>query len=290
MAEKKYYWLKLHKDFFKRHDIRIIESMENGKDYILFYLKLLVESVSHNGELRFSDTIPYNEQMLSTITNTNIDIVRSAMKVFSELGMIEIMEDSTIFMNEVEKMIGSSSSDEQTKESTRLRVQRHRQKQKEIEQQELQKRYCNVTCNGELEKEKELDTDKDNKGIVEQDSTAPYKEIIDYLNLKANTHYKHTTKSTQTKIKARLKEKFTVEDFKAVIDIKCSQWLGDKKMEPFLRPETLFTASHFESYLNEARRKTAKPKSDWDGLAERLDKEAVDKLSSMNYEDYGDFN
>ena len=40
----KYYWLKLHKDFFKRHDVSIIEDMPNGKDYILFYLKLLVET------------------------------------------------------------------------------------------------------------------------------------------------------------------------------------------------------------------------------------------------------
>ena len=73
MASKKYYWLKLQKDFFKRHDIQIIESMPNGKEYILFYLKLLAESVSHEGELRFSETIPYDEKMLSVVTNTNID-------------------------------------------------------------------------------------------------------------------------------------------------------------------------------------------------------------------------
>ena len=108
MAEaKKYYWLKLKRDFFKRHDIIIVENMPNGKDYVLFYLKLLVESLDHDGNLRFSDTIPYNEQMLSTITNTNIDIVRSAMKIFTELNLIEILEDKTIYMNEVEKMLGS---------------------------------------------------------------------------------------------------------------------------------------------------------------------------------------
>lgn len=106
MAEKKYYWLKLQRDFFKRHDIRIIEGMDNGKDYVLFYLKLLVESIDHEGELRFSEAIPYNEKMLSTITNTNIDIVRSAMEVFTQLGMIEILDDATIFMAETNKMLG----------------------------------------------------------------------------------------------------------------------------------------------------------------------------------------
>ena len=109
MADKKFYWLKLKRHFFKRHDIRIIEAMPNGKDYILFYLKLLLESIDHEGELRFSDAIPYNDQMLSVITNTNIDIVRSAMKLFVELKLVEIKSDETIYMEEVSKMIGSET-------------------------------------------------------------------------------------------------------------------------------------------------------------------------------------
>ena len=107
---ERYYWLKLKKDFFKRHDVKIIEGMENGKDYVLFYLKLLCESLDHNGNLRFSDTIPYNESMLASITGTNIDVVRSAMKVLVGLNLIEIFDDQTIFMREVEKMTGSETA------------------------------------------------------------------------------------------------------------------------------------------------------------------------------------
>ena len=164
MADK-YFWLRLKKDFFKRHDIRIIEAMPNGKDYILFYLKLLCESVDHEGNLRFNDTIPYNEEMLSTITNTNVDIVRSAIKVFSELGMMELLDDGTFFMTEVNKMIGTSVQDEHTRETTRLRVQAYRERQKQ-KQLECAERYSNVTCNGEidieLEKDKEIDNKKEN--------------------------------------------------------------------------------------------------------------------------------
>ena len=109
MAGKKFYWLKLKRDFFKRHDIRIIEEMPNGKDYVLFYLKLLLESIDHEGSLRFSDTIPYNEQMLSVVTNTNVDIVRSAMKLFTELKMMDVLDDATIYMAEVNNMIGSET-------------------------------------------------------------------------------------------------------------------------------------------------------------------------------------
>lgn len=125
--QKKYYWLKLKKDFFKRHDIRIVEEMPNGKDYILFYMKLLLESIDHEGELRFSDTIPYNESMLATITNTNVDIVRSAMQVFTELKMIEILDDGTVFMTEVLKMIGSASNSDTANRQRRFREKKRQE-------------------------------------------------------------------------------------------------------------------------------------------------------------------
>ena len=106
---RKFYWLKLKRDFFKRHDIRVIESMPNGKDYVLFYLKLMVESIDHEGALRFSETIPYNEDMLAVITNTNVDIVRSAMKLFESLELVEIFDDQTVYMREVERLVGSET-------------------------------------------------------------------------------------------------------------------------------------------------------------------------------------
>lgn len=125
MDGKKFYWLKLDRKFFKRHDIRIVESLPNGKDYILFYLKLLCESVNHAGELRFSETIPYSEQMLSVVTDTNVDIVRAALATFRELGMIEVLDDGTLFLAEVNKMIGSAADNDN---ANRQRAFRERQK------------------------------------------------------------------------------------------------------------------------------------------------------------------
>ena len=150
MAEsKKYYWLKLKRDFFKRHDIRIIEEMPNGKDYILFYLKLLLESIDHEGMLRFSDAIPYNEQMLSVVTNTNVDIVRSAMKIFIELNMMDIFDDQTIYMAEVEKLIGSETKCAE-------RVRKHRENQRLL-QCNASVTKCNTDIDKETEKEKEVE-------------------------------------------------------------------------------------------------------------------------------------
>ena len=158
MSNKKFYWLKLNKDFFKRHDIRIIEEMPNGKDYILFYLKLLLESVNHEGHLRFSETIPYNEQMLAVITNTNIDVVRCAMKVLLELKMMEILDDSTIYMAEVLKLTGS-----ETEAAERMRKSRKNQKAL-LECNNVQKCYTEI----EIEKDEELESDKE-KEVIKPD-------------------------------------------------------------------------------------------------------------------------
>ena len=153
MAENgKYYWLKLKRDFFKRHDIRIIEEMPNGKDYILFYLKLLLESIDHEGSLRFSDTIPYNEQMLSVVTHTNVDIVRSAMKLFIELNMMSVCDDQTIYMTEVDKLIGSAADNDNAN-----RVRRCREKKKQLALQNVTDSVTKCNEREEIEKEQEKD-------------------------------------------------------------------------------------------------------------------------------------
>jgi uncharacterized phage protein (TIGR02220 family) len=94
---------------------------------------------------------------------------------------------------------------------------------------------------------------------VNKITLAEIKGIIEYLNIKSNSHYKYSTDKTQTLIKARIKDGFTLDDFKIVIDKKCEEWLGTD-FEKFLRPETLFS-NKFEGYLNQkitAKKKTLK--------------------------------
>ena len=197
MAEnKKYYWLKLKRDFFKRHDVRIIEEMPNGKDYVLFYLKLLLESIDHEGELRFSETIPYNEQMLSVITHTNIDIVKAAMTIFTELKMVEVYDDMTIYMNEVQKLIGSESASTE-------RVRKHRKNQKALQ--------CNThetKSNTEIEKDKEIDKENRERGKSQKEITDLFNSLCPSLN-KIN----YVSEDTKNIIEKQL-EKYTLDDFK----------------------------------------------------------------------------
>ena len=84
---------------------------------------------------------------------------------------------------------------------------------------------------------------------IEENNIYNVDDIIAYLNKKLKTNYKTTTKSTVSKIKARIKEGFTLEDFVKVIDKKYDEWYGTD-MEKYLRPDTLF-GTKFESYLNQ---------------------------------------
>lgn len=95
--------------------------------------------------------------------------------------------------------------------------------------------------------QQQINTNKNVKNVKNEKNNYIY--IIEYLNLKTNKNYKHSSKATQRFIDARLHEGFTLEDFKRVIDIKSKQWLGGD-MEQYLRPQTLF-GTKFESYLNE---------------------------------------
>ena len=74
--------------------------------------------------------------------------------------------------------------------------------------------------------------------------------IIDYLNRKTGKQYKSSTPSTVRLIQGRLNEGFNPEDFKTVIDNQTKKWGKDPKMAEYLRPNTLFSPSKFESYLN----------------------------------------
>ena len=85
--------------------------------------------------------------------------------------------------------------------------------------------------------------------VSHDDTDNSHFEIIEYLNLKTGSKFKPTTKPYVQAIRSRLKEGYTVDDFKTVIDKKCREWKGTK-LEKYLTPKTLFAPSHFDTYLN----------------------------------------
>jgi uncharacterized phage protein (TIGR02220 family) len=90
---------------------------------------------------------------------------------------------------------------------------------------------------------------EDNNTIYNNTKYNIFKEVISYLNDKANTKFKDGNKANQRIISGRLDEGHTLEDFKTVIDNMVDKWKGTE-WEQYLRPQTLFQASKFENYLN----------------------------------------
>ena len=103
------YFVKLPKNFFQSHYMRILESIPNGKEYELLYLKLMLESVSHNGYLRLSEEIPYTIDLIAGLTNTNIDVVKCGIEVLINLGLIEKKENQSLYIPQVEKLTMSTT-------------------------------------------------------------------------------------------------------------------------------------------------------------------------------------
>lgn len=80
------------------------------------------------------------------------------------------------------------------------------------------------------------------------------KEVIDYLNTKANTSFKATTKETMQFVLARQKvDGWELEDFKLVVDFKVNDWGKDDRMKQYICPSTLFRASNAEKYMQAAK-------------------------------------
>ena len=119
-----------------------------------------------------------------------------------------------------------------------------------------QERNRNGTITKESKESKES-KEEDNNG--QEQAPAPsahrlFSSIIDYLNKQAKREYRPTTEKTKSLIRARLREGFTEQDFRTVIDKKVEEWLGDDKMDKYLRPSTLF-GTKFEDYLNQKSEK-----------------------------------
>lgn len=146
---KRYFWLKLFKGFFKRHDIKVLLKKDKEFSYCLFYLMLLLESIDHDGSLRFSEDIPYDAELLSDVFDYSADDIQDALALYQRLGLVEELPDGTIFMNKLEGMVGSETQD----------AERKRRERKTDKDGQCPK--VSEICPTEKEKEKELDKDID---------------------------------------------------------------------------------------------------------------------------------
>lgn len=247
---KKYYYLRLKDNFFDSDELKILESMKDGYLYSNILLKLYLRSLKNNGKLVVNERIPYSADMLASVTGHQVGTIKQALSIFKDLGLIDVLDNGAIYMLDIQNFIGKGSSEADRKREYRQRIETDRTNVQTNLRQISEKSPPEI----EIELEKEIEIKNIHSPAKQDNTPKEVYEIIDYLNLKTGKSYKHTTKKTQSLIKARLNEHFTIDDFKKVIDNMCDKWIGTK-WEEYLRPNTLF-AGKFDDYLNQTPTKS----------------------------------
>lgn len=123
---KKYYYLRLKDNFFDSDELKILESMKDGYLYSNILLKLYLRSLKNDGKLVVNDRIPYNAEMLASVTGHQIGTVKQALSIFKDLGLIDVLENGSIYMLDIQNFIGRGSSEADRKREYRQRIETDR--------------------------------------------------------------------------------------------------------------------------------------------------------------------
>ena len=167
---RRYYYLKLKEYFFNSETMMILESMQDGLLYSNLLLKMYLMSLKSGGILLLGDHFPHTPQTIATCTRHQIGTVERALKIFLQLGLIEILTDGAYYMTDIQLLIGQSSTEGERKKRERSRLQR----QKLLPSGGLD--ICPPNgqvdkCPPILEKEKDIEIDKDRE--LEKGGFAP---------------------------------------------------------------------------------------------------------------------
>lgn len=214
MEAKRYYWLKMKRDFFRRHDIRILLDMENGRDIVLFYIELMIESVDHEGALRFSKEKPYTNGMLASLTNTPPDIVELALNTLIDFGLVEIDEDKTIILPKVIEMIDSCIESDEARRSKRYRERKKAE------------RDANVTP---VTNERDANVTPVTDGVTNRHESIEYRDKSIENRVERNTKERKFAPPTLEEVKAYCQERNSPVDAQQFFEYyEVSSWKDSK--------------------------------------------------------------
>lgn len=243
MAEpKRYFWLKLHRDFFQRKDIKRLRKIAGGDTYTIIYLKMLLKSIMSEGALFFDNLEDDFVSELALDIDEDVENVKITVQYLLKVGLLECVSDTEYSLPDAQNNTGAETA-------AASRMRRSRAKNEALKRNNVTPMLQNGYGEIEIEIEKELEIDNKNCRLSDKSSTV-VSEIIDYLNQKTGKHFRKSIANTTRAINARIKDGFTIDDFKAVIDKKVIEWGKDERMKQYLRPQTLF-GTKFESYLNQ---------------------------------------
>ena len=171
---KKYFWLKLKKDFFRDKAIKKLRSIAGGDTYTIILLKMYLLSLDKGGKIEFEGVEDTFAEELALELDEDASNVEIVLQYMEKRKLLEILSEKEFFMPYVLENTGSESES-----AERVRKLRERNRQKTLQcNGDVTGSNDNVrTCNTEIEKEKELDIDTE-KEKIESSNELPCKQSL----------------------------------------------------------------------------------------------------------------
>lgn len=166
MAERKYYWIKLKKDFMNSDAVDFLMSQKNGAEYVVLYQMLCLMTVKTNGKLerQLNEVIiPYDAEKIQRDTKYfNIDTVRNALQLYIHLGLIYKDDNGCLSIADYENLVGvESGSAERMRRLRNLKASQCDGLSDANVTKLLQKSDELSDTDIDIDKEIEIDTDKE---------------------------------------------------------------------------------------------------------------------------------
>ena len=157
MAEpKRYFWLKLHKDFFKRKEIKRLRKIAGGDTYTIIYLEMMLRSIMDDGKLFFDGLEDDFASELALDLDEDEENVKITIQYLLKTGLLEIRSDEEYYLPDTKDSTGCETA-------AASRMRRCRAKKDKLERNNvtpmLQNGYGEIEIEKEIEKELEKEID-----------------------------------------------------------------------------------------------------------------------------------
>ena len=221
---KKYFWLKLKKDFFTRPKIKKLRRIAGGDTCTIIYLKMMLLSLENNGVLEFEGIEETLSEEIALKIDEDLDNVNVTINYLFTQNLIEEISPNNFLMEQVVNMTGSETD-------SAVRMRRLRENRKEVVGKLEETSRCDddvtdsdtlvIGCDTDKEKKKEKDIEKDSEKDTESRTQKDYQQIADMYN-DTCVSFPHLTKLSDRRrkaIRARFKAGYTLDDFRRLFEL-----------------------------------------------------------------------
>lgn len=109
MANKKYYWLKLKKEFFKQKTIKKMRQLPGGEVYALIFLEMLTIATETEGVIYYENIESTPEEELALTLDEDVNAVKMTVSMLRMMNLLEDCKNGDFFLPDAVKMTGSES-------------------------------------------------------------------------------------------------------------------------------------------------------------------------------------